>query len=167
MTLEVVKREHAELVRQWRNQDLRPYRTPFLLTSEMQEDFYANVICNRAATSRFWSVMINDCFVGMVGLVNISLENRSAEISIVMDPETRGRGYGTQAVDLLLTMGIKELNLDNIHGECYFSNPAADFWVKYCTRAEVDMYILPRRKYHDGKYFDSYYFNFTKEDFTW
>jgi hypothetical protein len=135
---------------------------PFLLTREMQNDFYEGVICNRAASARFWSVLVNDCFVGMVGLVNISLENRSAEISIVMDPETSRRGYGSAAVDALLEKGLKELNLDNVYGECYVCNPAIDFWEKYCTRKLVDLYLLPNRKFYEGRYHNSLYFNFTR-----
>jgi RimJ/RimL family protein N-acetyltransferase len=131
----------------------------------MQEDFYYKSICNRDSKDRFWSVMDgNDdsCFIGMVGLIGISLENRSAEISIIIDPELRGKGKGKQAVDLLLNEGFNRLNLDNIFGECYECSPSLNFWITYCHLTKTEIYSLPKRKFIDKKYHDSIYFNFVR-----
>lgn len=155
-------RENAEQVRKWRNLDIDMYRTPFMLTEEMQSDFYDDVICDRHAPHRFWAVIVDDIFSGMVGLVNISLENRSAELSVVIDPEVRGQGCGRRAMALLLDEGFYRLNLDNIYGECYKCSPAMGFWLRLCEERGVKMYDLPRRKYVSGIYWDSIYFNFTR-----
>jgi RimJ/RimL family protein N-acetyltransferase len=163
MKLGIVTKQQAEQVRQWRNLDIDAYRTSFLLTQEMQEDFYYKIICNRDSKSRFWSVIENDCFIGMLGLIGISLENRSAEISIVIDPELRGKGYGKKAIDLLLKEGFERLNLDNIYGECFISSPSLPFWVDYCHEKGVDIVELPRRKYLNGVYHNSIYFNFVSQ----
>lgn len=166
MKLGVVTKQQVELIRVWRNQDIDMYRTPFPLTFEMQEDFYYKVICNREAKDRFWAVIDGDpgCFIGMVGLVNISLENRSAEISIVIDPELRGRGKGKEAIRLLLNEGFNRLNLDNIYGECYKSNSHLKFWLSLCEEHKVKIYELPARKYVDGQEWGSIYFNFKREN---
>ncbi|HSW61891.1 MAG TPA: GNAT family N-acetyltransferase [Dissulfurispiraceae bacterium] len=162
MRLDAMTRENAELVRRWRNIDIDMYRTPFMLTEEMQSDFYDDVICDRYAKHRFWAVMLADVFIGMVGLVNISLENRSAEVSVVIDPELRKQGHGRKAVDLLLGEGFYRINLDNIYGECYKCSPARGFWESACMERGVKIYELPRRKYVSGIYWDSIYFNFTR-----
>jgi len=99
----------------------------------------------------------------MVGLVNISFENRNAEISIVIDPDARKRGYGKQALELLLQEGFNRLNLDNIYGESYTCNPSIDFWINICKEKTVDFVELQNRKYVDGKYHNSIYFNFMRE----
>jgi RimJ/RimL family protein N-acetyltransferase len=166
MRLEAVTKEHVELVRVWRNRNIDAYRTAFLLTATMQYDFYMNVICDRAAKSRFWSCIskTTGTFVGMVGLENISLENRSAEISIVIDPALRGRGHGKEAIELLLCEGFNRLNLDNIYGEAYLCNNDLPFWATTCQKKGIKMFDLPRRKYCAGKYYDSIYFNFTREN---
>ena len=169
-------REDVELVRQWRNQSIDTLRTPFLLTQEMQKDFYDTVVCNRQANSRFWTVQREwdekhlagkpdaEKFqtIGLVGLVGIEWENRLAEISLLLDPERRGRGYGTEALSLLLKKGFRELNLENIYGECYTCNPAICFWKKMIARHQATTAVLPYRKFWDGRYWDSLYFNFER-----
>ena len=164
MKLGIVTKQQAEQVRIWRNLDIDAYRTSFPLTQEMQEDFYYKTICNRDSKDRFFSVMDGDpdCFIGMIGLENISLENRSAEISIVIDPELRGKGYGKKAIELLLQEGFERLNLDNIYAECYICSPSLPFWVDLCHEKGVDIVELPRRKYLNGKYHNSIYFNFVR-----
>lgn len=164
MYLKDVTSEMVELVRQWRNVDISMYRTPFYLTEEMQQDFYKNVICNRNSKHRYYAMMLSESeFVGMIGLVNISLENRNAEISIVIDPELRGKDYGNKGIELLLDTGFNQVNLDNIYGECYKCNQAVNFWEKIIKKYNCQTAILPERKYFNGEYYDSIYFNFKKE----
>jgi RimJ/RimL family protein N-acetyltransferase len=165
MNLTILTRKNCELVRQWRNQDISIYRTPFLITEEMQLDFYENVICNRNSNHRYWAVMSGtpEVFLGMVGLTDISLENRNAEISIVLDPEIRGSGNGEKAFDLLLDKGFNELNLDSIFAECYEYNGAVKFWDKMAKKYKADKVRLPMRKFYKGLYFASYFYTFVKE----
>jgi RimJ/RimL family protein N-acetyltransferase len=174
MKLKELTLENCEQVRQWRNECLEALRTPFPLTKEMQEQFYHNVVCDRNARARYWGVwkkpetslnLANEKFIGMVGLENIEWENRRAEISIILNPEYRGKGYGGQAVDLLLEQGFMYLNLENIWGECYENNPSIDFWMKITSKHNPRQ--IPQwmdcTKYYAGKYWDSFLFNIEKE----
>lgn len=154
-----------EKVRLWRNSSLPSLRTPFLLTEEMQRDFYHKVICDRQANSRFWAVKDNDKFIALTGFVGIEWENRLAEISIILDPEERRKGLGVVIIDRLLKKGFKELNLDNIYGECYLSNPAVKFWEKIIKEYSAQAVELPNRKFWNGRYWDSLYFNFERDRF--
>jgi RimJ/RimL family protein N-acetyltransferase len=167
MQLTIITRKECELVRQWRNENIQVYRTPFLFTPEMQENFYDNTICNRQSNSRYWAVKDGDIavFIGMVGLCNISLENRNAEISIVIDPELRGTGHGEKALLHLLNKGFNELNLDNIYGESYRCNPDIGFWEAMIDKFEAYSVDLKNNKFHDGQYWDSLWFNFTRQDY--
>lgn len=171
MQLTCLTKENCEQVRQWRNLDISIYRTAYLITREMQEQFYNDVVCNRKSEHRYWAIMheiseiTNSQFIGMVGLCNISLENRNAEISIVIDPKLRRQGLGIEALNLLLDKGFNELNLENIYAETYMCNPDFKFWdsmtVKYKTRNT----ILANRKYANGQYWDSLYINFNKNTY--
>jgi len=176
--------ENVEQVRQWRNKCFEALRTPFLLTKEMQEQFYKDVICNRNAHARYWGVwetktpdaaddMLEtfqdlfkpyDYFIGMVGLENIEWENRRSEISIILNPEYRGKGYGEQAVDMLLEQGFMYLNLDNIWGICYYCNPAFEFWKKIIQKHYAFSIELPSQKFWKGQYYFGLYFNISKEE---
>lgn len=169
MHLDALTFDQCETVRKWRNLDLSPYRTPYLLTEEMQAQFYDEIVCNQRAAHRYYAVMEHELlddynFVAMVGLVNISLENRSAEISLVVDPARRGQGVGKEAVKLLLEEGFYTVNLDNIYGECYKCNRDYGFWINLCTERGVLTYELPRRKFSGGVYWDSIYFNFIRSN---
>ena len=154
----------VEQVRLWRNEVLEALRTPFRLTQEMQADFYANTVCNRAADSRWWSVYDGSLFIGLAGLCNIQWENGLAEISLIIDPEKRGKGYGVQAVDAVLAEGFGNLGLDTIYGECYECNPALGFWDRMVGRRGGYTTMLPRRKRWQGKLYDSLYFAFCYEE---
>lgn len=168
MKLDNVNLKDAEKVRIWRNECLQALRTPFPLTKEMQENFYNNVISNRQSNNRFWAIR-NDTaqwsFIGMIGIINIEWENRIGEISIVIDPSERGKGIGIEAVKMLLTRGFYYLNLFNIYGECYECNESLIFWKKICKIYNSYNTILPARKYYNGEYYDSFYFNIKFSDY--
>lgn len=158
----------VEKIRLWRNENLQALRTPYLLTSEMQEDFYNNVISNRQSNNRFWGLKKQSsvwCFVGMIGLVNIEWENSIGEISIIIDPSIRHCGVGEKAIDILLDYGFNHLNLSNIYGECYKCNEAHIFWEKICNKYNAYVTMLPARKYYNGEYHDSMYFNINTLDY--
>jgi RimJ/RimL family protein N-acetyltransferase len=53
--------------------------------------------------------------IGVVSLMNISEANASAELSVIVgDPDDRRRGYGAEAMSLLLDYGFEELGLNRV-----------------------------------------------------
>jgi RimJ/RimL family protein N-acetyltransferase len=179
MQLQVLTKVDCEQVRLWRNENIAIWRTPYFLTESMQADWYEKDVCNRDSKNRWWGVQIDDTksrsknyifnedklFVGMVGLVGMSLENRNAEFTIIIDPKLSRKGYGTKALLQLLDKGFNELNLENIYSEAYTCNPNIEFWNKILERTGAYKTYLPDRKYWQSAYYQSLYFNFTKKDF--
>jgi len=108
-----------------------------------------------------------DSFIGMCGIENIEWENKRGEISIILNPEYHGKGYGEKAIELLLEQGFMYMNLDNIYGECYENNPAIEFWKKVIKKYSPDYepIWLDCTKYYDGQYWDSLWFNIEKTDY--
>ncbi len=195
MKLEILTLEQCEEVRKWRNQCLETLRTPYPLTKEMQESFYQNVVCNRNSPHRYWAIWgekedypagsaikvkkgelivpkIPEFFLGMGGLTGISLENRNAEISLIINPEYRNKGIGKQAVTLLLDQGFNYLNLQTIYGEVYGCNhfEIVEFWKKiteeYTKTNFVNWIVMRNRKFWKGKYYQGYYFTIDRDDFN-
>jgi RimJ/RimL family protein N-acetyltransferase len=162
VNFEAPTKESMELVRQWRNTCLETLRTPFPLTKEQQERFYEEQICSRHSNIRFWTVTHENKIIGLTGFVNISWENRCGEISIMLDPVERNKGYGEAIVHQLLEEGFWRLNFDNIYGECYMCNPAISFWKRLIEKYSARTAFLPNRKYYNGRYWDSLYFNFER-----
>ena len=153
----------AQTARHWRNGCREALRTPFLLTEKQQEEFYNSLSGN--ARVRYWGIEINGEMGGMGGLTGIEWENRIAEISLIIDPVLRGKGYGTKAAELILHEGFGNMNLANIYGECYECNEAIRFWRKVCLKYGAYTTLLPFRKFWDGRYYDSLYFSIRGDTF--
>jgi RimJ/RimL family protein N-acetyltransferase len=189
MTLRPLELADMELIRQWRNASPETLRTPFPLTREQQEDWYRTVICDRRGSTRYWGVSAivpayvteDVCLldgntvktnhsaairlVGYGGIENIQQENRLGEISILIAPEYRGKGYGEQAVSEFLHRAFRQLNLANVWGECYTCSRAISFWKRMIEMRGAYSCQLPARKYWEGTYWPSLYFNFC--DVNW
>lgn len=150
----------------WRNQQREILRTSFILTEEMQEQFYKDIICNRESNARYLGIYDNYDLIGMCGLENIQRENRLAEISLILDPDYQDQA--TKALNLLLREGFMNMGLENIFTEVYDCSPYQDFWInEYISYMDdkIPMITLPNRKYWNGKYYDSLYINFNKEQY--
>ena len=92
MILKPLTLNNLLVAREWRNELMAAWRTPFMLTEEMQEDFYRNVICDRRSNLRYWAFWDEMTshpdlgFIGFGGIENIVWENRTGEISLLVDP---------------------------------------------------------------------------------
>jgi len=153
--------EDMEPIRKWRNACLDTLRTPFPLTKEQQEDWYRREICDRNSRSRFWAIEDgHGKLVGYGGIENIQWENSIGEISLLIDPEQHGKGYGRAAANDILMTAFQELNLHQVYAECYMNNPAAGFWDKMFDGGEKT--VLRERKRCCGNYYNSWYYSLTE-----
>ena len=155
--------EDAGLVSAWRNDARGTLRTTAFSTIDLQEKFVENI---NSDVHRYFSFLDDHkTFVGFGGLTYIQWENRLAEISLIVDPDQRRSGVGSDCVDLILDEGFNRLNLKTIFGECYKSNPAHEFWYRLTKKYEGSVAILPNRKYWNGEYYDSLYFSIDRETY--
>jgi [ribosomal protein S5]-alanine N-acetyltransferase len=94
--------------------------------------------------------------IGNIKLSNINWIHRTAEIGIMIGEKNYwGKGYGTEAVKLVVEYGFNVLNLRKIYLGVYGNHQAA---IKSYERAgfEVDG-ILKEHLYLDGTYVDKVY----------
>lgn len=171
------------MVKEWRNETMNALRTPMMLTEEQQGKFYFDVVCDRDAKARYWGIweevdgVLKTIFgtpvekikenglIGMAGIENIEWENKRGEISLIIDPDRRGTGYGDDALAMLLDKGFNELNLENIWGVCYECNPATEFWMRQINKYNGKHVLFPNMKFCDGKYWRGLYFNFERSNY--
>lgn len=161
LRLDALTPEDVEQARIWRNapEVRKGLRTPFLLTPAQQAEFYFGTVCNRAAHHRYWAVRDEtDRFVAMTGLTDIQWENGLAEISLLTSPAFQGQGLGLEIVKLVLAEAFGVMRLRTVVGECYMNNPAVSFWERIVKDHGGSATTLPRRKFWDGEFWDSYYF---------
>ena len=155
-----VEPEDLEWLRTWRNKpELYRYFNQYgEITRNEQEDWFLNL---RKDFHPFivWS---GNERVGYVGLRDINNILRSAEFSIFIIPIERNKGYGTQALDLILDYGFNILNLEVIHSLVFEFNEAIELYKKVGFKIDGK---LRHTCYKDGKYHDSYYISILRDEY--
>ena len=105
-----------------------------------------------------------DPCIGTTGLIPIDWRNRSAELGIVIGKrEYLGKGYGREAVDLLLGFGFHELNLHRIGLQVFDFNERAIR--AYRKSGLVEEGRLREAFYREGSYHDIVLMGITEEEF--
>ena len=175
MRLRALDYDDMESINKWRNESKVGLRTNGPETLGKQDEFY-EMIQNRN-DMRFWAVEEKKengsgypdylTLIGQGGFTPINWENQNAEISLIIDPEQRGKGYGEKAVDLLLEQAFDYMGLHTVYGEVYSCNiEGMAFWEKMIKKYKADMRVLPARKYWKGSYWESLYFTFWDFEYT-
>lgn len=102
-------------------------------------------------------------YIGNVGLINISLEHKHADISYYIDKDFRCRGLTTEAAGQMLMYGFLVLGFEKISGLCMTCNPASrrvmeKIGMKYegTSRSEL---------LKNGKFYDIDRFSILKSEF--
>lgn len=114
---------------------------------------------------RFGIVLLdNDTLIGGISLHNIDHLNRNAYIGIFIGgEEQRGKGYGAEAIRLILNYGFKTLNLHSINLTVHADNYAGISCYKKLGFLEVGR--LPEVLFIDGKYTDKIYMSMLEHEF--
>ena len=114
---------------------------------------------------RFAIVLLNnDNLIGHISLHDINHLNRHAFLGIFIgDEEHRNKGYGSEAVRLVLDYGFKTLNLHNIMLSVHDDNIAA-----ISCYNKIGFKEAGRRRewiFKDGKYHDVIYMDILENEF--
>lgn len=106
----------------------------------------------------------DDVLIGTISLHNINHVDRSGILGIFIgDKSGRNKGYGTEAIRLILEYGFKYLNLNNIKLDLMEFNERALACYKKCGFKEYGR----RRKcnFINGKYYDTIEMDILAEEF--
>jgi len=158
ITLGPVKKEYIESYLKWFNdpeitQNLNMFR-PF--TRMMEEDWIEN-LKNRDDTIVF-AIIIPDennveKLIGNCGIHAIDWKNRVAEVGITIgEKEYQSKGYGTEAMEVLLEYGFKTVNLNRIQLRVYeFNSRAINSYNKigFIEEGRMRQAIFINGDYHD------------------
>ena len=107
----------------------------------------------------------SDKLLGNIGLVNIKNINRTAEMGVFIgDKEYLSKGYGSEAIMLILDYGFNFLNLNNIMLKAFSFNERA---IKAYEKCGFKIFgIWKEAVYFNGEYVDDVYMNILKKDFN-
>ena len=107
----------------------------------------------------------SDKLIGNISLIEVDLVHRNAVLGIFIgDDSNRGKGYGKEAIKLLLEYGFNNLNLNNIMLSVYSFNKRAikvyeSLWFKkFGTRH--------KSHYFKGKFYDEIQMEILKEEYS-
>lgn len=106
-----------------------------------------------------------DEIIGNVGLHDINNINRTATLGIFIgNKDYRSKGYGTEAIKLILDFGFNYLNLNNIDLALMEFNKRALKCYEKCGFKEIGR--RRKCKFINGRYYDSILMDILSEEFT-
>jgi RimJ/RimL family protein N-acetyltransferase len=108
-------------------------------------------------------VMANGRLVGTVGLHECDYFNRNARIgTLIFNPDTRGRGYGTKAIRLVIEYAFKKLDLRKVYVNLLADNQRRQsYFQRLGFRQEG---YLEKEYFLRGEYLDMIRFRLFKEE---
>ena len=164
--LSSIERASLETLRNWRNnEDLRSYFREYReISCDMQNMWYEKRVLNNDHQIDFEIRKLSDQkLIGHCSLNYINWINRTAEFGIyVGDENEKGKGFGSEALRLLIKYGFEEINLNKIWCEVYEHNQAMGI---YKHIGFVHEGTLRQNYYHKGKYLDSHILSILKDEF--
>jgi RimJ/RimL family protein N-acetyltransferase len=107
----------------------------------------------------------NDKLIGTVGLESIDHLNRTATLGIFIgDKDYLSKGYGTEAIRLLLDYGFNYMNLHSVKLNLMSFNERALKCYKKCGFKETGK--IRENKFINGKYYDTIAMDILENEFT-
>ena len=157
--------EDAEKFTQWLNDfEVTDYtgRSGQVMSLEGEKEYLKENL-NPEAT--FSIITIDeDKLIGTVGLDRIDHINRTATLGIFIgDKQYLSKGYGTEAIRLLLDYGFNYMNLHSVKLQLMSFNERALKCYKKCGFKETGK--IRENKYINGKYYDTITMDILKNEF--
>ncbi|MBY8984181.1 MAG: GNAT family N-acetyltransferase [Candidatus Lokiarchaeota archaeon] len=158
ITLGSVKREYIDAYLKWFNDpEIIQYLSMFRPMTRMMEEDWIENLKNRDDTIAF-AILITDenvgeKLIGNCGLHRIDWKNRVAEVGITIgEKEYQGKGYGTEAMEILIDYAFKSVNLNRVQLRVYeFNSRAISSYNKigFVEEGRMRQGIFIKGKYHD------------------
>ena len=155
--LSPINKDDVEIYTEWLNdKEVSGYLGNYSSTISLK---YEQEFLDKMALSghNFAIVLLqNDKIIGNISLFDINHINRNATVGIFIgDSENRSKGYGSEALKLIVNYGFKTLNLHNIMLTVHSDNPRG-----IACYQKVGFNEFGRRResnYKDGHYVDQVY----------
>jgi len=107
----------------------------------------------------------NDKYIGNIKIGNIDWINRHANCGrLIGDRKYWHKGYGTEALELVIDYAFNTLNLNRIHSGAIVDNIGA---IKSCKKAGMKREgFFPQYRFNDGKYKDVVQLAITRDHYN-
>jgi diamine N-acetyltransferase len=155
VTLRAIERDDLPRYVAWLNDpEVTHHLTLYLpMNSDDEADWYEQQ--RKDGTTQNFAIVVNEgeVHIGSVGLMGINHREQNAELGIVIGDRTYwGKGYGREAIQLLLNFAFTEMNLHRIQLRVDVSNSQATRCYRNCGFVEEGR--LRDVVYHRGQFED-------------
>lgn len=161
INLQLIEKEDLPLLVEWKNSAYTEfYEYPI---SNLRQDIWFKKHIKRG-DFLFTIVLKKSIYkIGMIGLSNVDYRNRNVEFGrFVINEKYRDKGYGKEALKLLLEYAFKHLNLHSVYLDAFKERDVLFLYEAVGFKKEG---IKKEHIYKDGKYRDIVCMRILKEDF--
>ena len=164
--LRALEKEDLIYIRKWSNDpEIRKLIGEVVSMSQADADKFLERVYSD--NTREWFVIVvkeNDLVIGETGLLRMFPAWRTADISIIIgEKDAWGKGYGTEAILLLLDYAFRCLNFHRVAiGIVGFNKRAISFWKKIGFKKEG---VQRDGYYYNHKYFDFVMMSILEDEF--
>lgn len=137
-------------------------RSANILTLEEEKEYLTN------SKEKYVTVIVTkdeDKMIGTVGIEKVDFISRTGTLGIFIGEKNyRNKGYGTEAIKLIIEFAFQYLNLNNIMLEVMSYNERAIKCYEKCGFKEFGR--RHQSVYMNGKYYDKIYMEVLRENFN-
>ena len=154
-----IKREYIESFLKWFNDpEITQYLVAYRPMTRMAEEAWIENLKNRENDIHFSIIIPNEdgteTLIGNCGIHAIDWKNRVGEIGIAIgEKEYQNKGYGTEALELLIDYGFRTVNLNRLELYTYSFNVRALKSYKkvgFIEEGRKRQFIWSNGRYHDA-----------------
>jgi RimJ/RimL family protein N-acetyltransferase len=100
--------------------------------------------------------------IGVCGFTSIDRQNQSAEFSLYIAPLYQGQGHGKKALEELIRIGFKQMNLNRIWGETFDGNHALNMFFTVGMKSEG---VHREAYYKNGKFINAHVVSILRSEY--
>lgn len=160
-----IHKDLIEINQRWINQiETARFLNIHPVSLESETDWYESV--SRGDKLTYFTIYERDTLrpLGGVNLHNIDLAHRRAELGIMIgEPDARGKGYGTEAVQLMCDYGFNAMGLNSIMLLTFEFNIAGQKAYEKAGFKEIGR--RREARWFAGRYWDDIYYDILASEF--
>ncbi|KKC30494.1 acetyltransferase [Caldanaerobacter subterraneus subsp. pacificus DSM 12653] len=166
--LRAYRKEDVELALKYINDpEVKRYLTPgipYPLTLEDEYKWFESLSSSKDTYSFAIETLEDGKYIGGCGINEIDWKNKVAVVGIFIgDKEYWGKGYGTDAMKVLIRFIFEQMNMNRVELYVYSYNTRAIKSYEKCGFVKEG--VLRKRMFRDGRYYDEYVMSILKEEF--
>lgn len=130
----ISEKDISKMLKWMNDPDVTQYLAVYMPVYEKEERQWIDDLLKKKQTDIILAIETRKgVYIGNIGIHNINWKDRTAEIGIVIgDKDFWGRGYGNQAISLIIKYAFNALNLRKLSLSVLGNNPRAISCYKRC-----------------------------------